>query len=165
MTQEEHANGTSTSGAIVAVGAVQSATSHSDADLSAIKQIATQTKAIGVILPPPDIRAIVDKTANFVARNGKEFEKRILLSEQNNPKFNFLKPADPYHAYYETRVKDLSEPEAAPDGAAAPKAAEQVMHSLPPLGLLQSFTRWLNVDWAVTAKEKQRNRVLFNGKA
>lgn len=31
---------------------------------------ALQTKAIGVILPPPDIRAIVDKTAQFVAKNG-----------------------------------------------------------------------------------------------
>ncbi len=32
--------------------------------------IDTQTRAIGVIYPPPDIRAIVDKTAQFVARNG-----------------------------------------------------------------------------------------------
>jgi splicing factor 3A subunit 1 len=38
----------------------------------------TQTHAVGVIVPPPDIRAIVDKTATFVARNGPEFEKRIL---------------------------------------------------------------------------------------
>ena len=32
---------------------------------------ATQTGAIGVILPPHDIRGIADKTAQFVARNGK----------------------------------------------------------------------------------------------
>lgn len=131
MTAEDgHANGASTSGAIVAVGSVQSAAhTHSDADLTAIKQIATQTRAIGVILPPPDIRAIVDKTATFVARAGREFEARILQSEANNPKFNFLKQNDPYNAYYEMRIKDLSEPQAGEgqpqvsQGAAMPLAS------------------------------------------
>jgi hypothetical protein len=59
-------------GALVAVGGAQNAaaakTSH---DLESIRKLATQTKAIGVILPPPDIRAIVDKTAQFVAKNGE----------------------------------------------------------------------------------------------
>ena len=32
----------------------------------------------GVLQPPPDIKSIVDKTAQFVARNGPEFEQRIL---------------------------------------------------------------------------------------
>jgi len=32
--------------------------------------VATQTHEIGVIVPPPDIRAILDKTAQFVAKNG-----------------------------------------------------------------------------------------------
>lgn len=35
---------------------------------------------------------------------GVEFEKRILANEQNNAKFNFLNPTDPYHAYYRLRV-------------------------------------------------------------
>ena len=39
-------------------------------DLSGVKGVDTQTHAIGIIHPPPDIRAIVDKTAQFVARNG-----------------------------------------------------------------------------------------------
>lgn len=49
---------------------------------------------------------IVDKTANFVARNGPEFEARIRQHEQNNPKFNFLNPGDPYHAYYQHKVNE-----------------------------------------------------------
>lgn len=57
-------------GAIVPVGSVQS--SVSKPDLSGVQQLLTQTRAIGVILPPPDIRAIVDKTAQFVARNGAQ---------------------------------------------------------------------------------------------
>ena len=32
----------------------------------------TQTHAIGLVTPAPDIRAIVDKTAQFVAKNGKQ---------------------------------------------------------------------------------------------
>jgi splicing factor 3A subunit 1 len=59
-------------GAIVPVGQAQSSASAylPAADLEGIKQIATQTRAIGIIMPPPDIRAIVDKTAQFVAKNG-----------------------------------------------------------------------------------------------
>jgi splicing factor 3A subunit 1 len=33
-----------------------------------------------------------------------EFEKRIMASEANNVKFNFLTSTDPYHAYYRMRV-------------------------------------------------------------
>ena len=52
---------------------------------------------------------IVDKTASFVARNGPEFETRIRQNEINNPKFNFLNQADPYHAYYQHKVKEFRE--------------------------------------------------------
>ncbi|KAK4319739.1 hypothetical protein Pmani_009394 [Petrolisthes manimaculis] len=61
---------------------------------------------VGFIYPPPEVRNIVDKTANFVARNGPEFEARIRQHEQNNPKFNFLNPGDPYHAYYQHKVNE-----------------------------------------------------------
>ncbi|KAI5727525.1 hypothetical protein M8J77_003331 [Diaphorina citri] len=64
---------------------------------------------VGIIYPPPEVRNIVDKTANFVARNGPEFESRIRQNEIGNPKFNFLSPGDPYHAYYQHRVKDIRE--------------------------------------------------------
>lgn len=50
---------------------------------------------------------IVDKTASFVARNGPEFETRIQQNEPNNRKFNFLKPGDPYNAYYQFKVKEF----------------------------------------------------------
>jgi splicing factor 3A subunit 1 len=64
---------------------------------------------IGIIYPPPEVRNIVDKTASFVARNGQEFEARIRHNELNNPKFNFLAPNDPYHAYYRHKVKEFQE--------------------------------------------------------
>ncbi|KAI4458222.1 spliceosome associated protein [Holotrichia oblita] len=64
---------------------------------------------VGIIYPPPEVRNIVDKTASFVARNGPEFEARIRQNELGNPKFNFLNPGDPYHAYYQHKVKDFQE--------------------------------------------------------
>ena len=80
-------------------------------------ELETQTHAVGVITPPPDIRAIVDKTAQFVARNGPEFETRILGSEKNNAKFNFLLPADPYNAYYKSKIAAFKEEAAGGDAA------------------------------------------------
>ena len=34
----------------------------------------------GILQPPPDIKSIIDKTAQFVARNGPDFENRILCA-------------------------------------------------------------------------------------
>lgn len=64
---------------------------------------------IGIIYPPPEVRSIVDKTATFVARNGPEFEEKIRQNEINNSKFNFLNQSDPYHAYYQHKVKEIAE--------------------------------------------------------
>lgn len=67
---------------------------------------AKQGKVTGIIIPPPEIRAVADKTAQFVARNGKSFEQRIFASEEGKTaKFNFMKAFDPYHAYYEFKIR------------------------------------------------------------
>ncbi|KAL6627673.1 hypothetical protein ACP70R_031399 [Stipagrostis hirtigluma subsp. patula] len=83
--------------------------------------VATHTRTIGIIHPPPDIRVIIEKTATFVAKNGPEFERRIISHNQGNAKFNFLQPSDPYHAYYQHRISELA---AAPPGADAPGGGE-----------------------------------------
>ncbi|XP_075230560.1 splicing factor 3a subunit 1 isoform X2 [Lycorma delicatula] len=69
----------------------------------------TTQPVVGIIYPPPEVRNIVDKTASFVARNGPEFESRIRQNELGNPKFNFLSFGDPYHAYYQHKVKEFRE--------------------------------------------------------
>ncbi|KAF3335939.1 putative splicing factor 3A subunit 1 [Carex littledalei] len=68
--------------------------------------VATHTRTIGIIHPPPDIKAIVEKTAQYVAKNGSDFERQILAKNAGNPKFNFLISSDPYHAYYQNRVSE-----------------------------------------------------------
>ncbi|KAI9833311.1 MAG: hypothetical protein M1819_003706 [Sarea resinae] len=63
----------------------------------------------GVVLPPKDIRAIVEKTAGYVARNGPVFEDRIREKERHNPKFSFLSANDAYSPYYDWRLSEVRE--------------------------------------------------------
>ncbi|KAL4710528.1 hypothetical protein ACJJTC_008930 [Scirpophaga incertulas] len=55
--------------------------------------------------PPPDqdLRNIIDKLAQFVARNGPEFEKMTKNKQKNNPKFSFLYGGE-YFNYYQYKV-------------------------------------------------------------
>lgn len=61
----------------------------------------------------------------FLPRNGPEFEARIRQNEINNPKFNFLNPNDPYHAYYRHKVSEFKEGKAQEPSAAIPKVMQQ----------------------------------------
>ncbi|XP_068630512.1 calcium homeostasis endoplasmic reticulum protein isoform X2 [Battus philenor] len=55
--------------------------------------------------PPQDqeLRNIIDKLAQFVARNGPEFEKMTKNKQKNNPKFSFLYGGE-YFNYYQYKV-------------------------------------------------------------
>ncbi|KAK4269363.1 hypothetical protein QN277_022527 [Acacia crassicarpa] len=81
--------------------------SNEEQTISNSTSVATHTRTIGIIHPPPDIRTIVDKTSQFVAKNGLEFEKRIIANNAGNVKFNFLNSSDPYHAYYQHRLAEF----------------------------------------------------------
>ncbi|KAL9244664.1 hypothetical protein vseg_018419 [Gypsophila vaccaria] len=93
--------------------------------------VATHTRTIGIIHPPPDIKTIVDKTSQFVAKNGPDFERRIVQSNSGNVKFNFLLASDPYHAYYQHKLSEFraqnqsssQQPSNSADSAAADSAA------------------------------------------
>ncbi|EXJ85455.1 hypothetical protein A1O1_05819 [Capronia coronata CBS 617.96] len=61
----------------------------------------------GIVLPPKDIRAIIEKTAGYVARNGPVFEDRIREKEQANSKFSFLTPNDAYAPFYQWRLSEI----------------------------------------------------------
>lgn len=62
-----------------------------------------------IIFPPPDIRSVIDKTAEFVAKVGDDFEKKVVGQQAGQAKFAFLNPSNPYRKYYELRVKELRE--------------------------------------------------------
>ena len=106
--------------------------------------------ASGLILPPPEIKcefsvqccvniigthltcllsasytAVIDRTALFVARsaNPPQFEEKIRENQRQDPKFAFLNPADPYHAYYRHRMDKVVRGEL--EEETAPKEAEK----------------------------------------
>lgn len=51
------------------------------------------------------MRPIVDKTAEYVAKNSKDFERTVLEKHIDDPRFRFLNPWDQYHAYYTAMKK------------------------------------------------------------
>ena len=74
---------------------------------------AVQGAVVGVIVPPPDKRVICDKTAEFVARNGPSFLKKIRATDPTGRKFSFLNGDDIYNAYFLKKIKDYQEAQGA----------------------------------------------------
>jgi len=50
-----------------------------------------------------ELKNIIDKLANFVARNGPEFEQMTMHKQRDNPKFSFLFGGEHYQ-YYKWKV-------------------------------------------------------------
>ena len=59
--------------------------------------------------PPPDLQPIVDKTAEYVARNSDSFERTVLEKHCGDSRFSFLNPWDQYHAYYQMKKQQFQE--------------------------------------------------------
>ena len=53
--------------------------------------------------PPDEVKNIISKLANFVARNGPEFEEMTKKKQQHNDKFSFLFGGQ-YHEFYQWRL-------------------------------------------------------------
>lgn len=76
-------------------------------DTEVQKPIVDTASDSGILQPVGDAKEIIDKTATFVARNGPNFEQKILAKEKDNPKFGFLRPGNPYYAYYQQKIRDI----------------------------------------------------------
>jgi len=78
-----------------------------------------------IIYPPPEMRTIIEKTANFVATYGVEFEAKAL--NENTDKLKFLKADNPYRAFYEMRLKALTAGDKeAPEQPPVPAGLKQI---------------------------------------
>ena len=75
--------------------------------------------------------AVIDRTAAFVARsaNPPQFEDKIRENQRQDPKFSFLNPADPYHAYYRHRMDKVVRGEV--DDEPTPGKEEPVKEAVP----------------------------------
>lgn len=65
--------------------------------------LALQVRNLIRFIADQDLRNIIDKLAQFVARNGPEFEKMTKTKQKNNPKFSFLYGGE-YFNYYQYKV-------------------------------------------------------------
>ena len=54
-------------------------------------------------VPEPELKNIIDKLANFVARNGPDFEHMTKQKQKDNPRFSFLFGGE-YFNYYQYKV-------------------------------------------------------------
>ncbi|CAF1047243.1 unnamed protein product [Adineta steineri] len=61
------------------------------------------SSSTSVIPPPPDVKPIIDKLAEYVARNGSTFEQSIRT--KNDPRFGFLERDHIHHNYYQLKVQ------------------------------------------------------------
>jgi len=61
------------------------------------------SSSTNVIPPPPDVKPIIDKLAEYVARNGSAFEQSIRT--KNDPRFGFLERDHIHHNYYQLKVQ------------------------------------------------------------
>ncbi len=50
---------------------------------------------------PPELKSIIDKTAEYVAKNSEDFERTVLQRHAGDPRFEFLNPWDSNYAYYQ----------------------------------------------------------------
>ncbi|CAA7408386.1 unnamed protein product [Spirodela intermedia] len=53
-----------------------------------------------VVEPPSNLKRMVEKTVEFICRNGKEFEASLIQQDKMNEKFPFLRSSNQYHSYY-----------------------------------------------------------------
>lgn len=66
-------------------------------------------EGVGLIIPPPEVRNILETTASFVGRK-PALESKVRQRHQDDPRFTFLHPSDPYHAYFRQRVAQFRAP-------------------------------------------------------
>lgn len=65
-----------------------------------------EAEDVGIIIPPPDVKEILETTAAFVGKN-PALEARVLQEHNDDPRFFFLNGSDPYHAYYRSKVEEI----------------------------------------------------------
>ncbi|KAF8969799.1 Pre-mRNA splicing factor PRP21 like protein-domain-containing protein [Flammula alnicola] len=97
---------------------------HEDYEMGIAAGGANLRFSSGLILPPPEIKDVIDRTALY-------FEERVREGQRADPKFSFLNPADPYHAYYRHRMDKVAQGEVDQETKSKDKTAEVAQPSEP----------------------------------
>lgn len=65
-------------------------------------------KKIGTIVPPLELKSIIESTALYVAQNGRRVEEILMQNQKDNPTYHFLNVQNPYHNYYDQKVLEFT---------------------------------------------------------
>ncbi|XP_077164595.1 splicing factor, suppressor of white-apricot homolog isoform X2 [Paroedura picta] len=90
--------------------------------VAATTSVSTIPPAVAIIPPPPDIQPVIDKLAEYVARNGIKFETSVRA--KNDPRFEFLQPWHQYNPYYEFKKRFFLQKEASDSSKVMPSSEE-----------------------------------------
>ncbi|XP_015858241.1 splicing factor, suppressor of white-apricot homolog isoform X2 [Peromyscus maniculatus bairdii] len=93
---------------------------------SGVTSTTTTTSAlapVAIIPPPPDIQPVIDKLAEYVARNGLKFETSVRA--KNDQRFEFLQPWHQYNAYYEFKKQFFLQKEGGGSSTQVASTAEE----------------------------------------
>lgn len=84
--------------------------SHNDSSIEYDQPLSFEPFEHGtVVVPPEEIKNTADKTAEYVAKHGANFEDKIKNQQINNPQFKFLWPKSQYYAYYRWMLNTFSQ--------------------------------------------------------
>ncbi|KAL5971591.1 hypothetical protein TSMEX_000625 [Taenia solium] len=84
----------------------RAAATAASAAVNAMRQSQLASKS-GSMSPPSDLRGIIDKMAEYVARNGEEFQEVVKKQKQNDTRFAFLQTGHVHHDYYLAKKKEF----------------------------------------------------------
>ncbi|XP_076140868.1 splicing factor, suppressor of white-apricot homolog isoform X1 [Alosa pseudoharengus] len=128
---------------------------------------AVTTPPPSIIPPPPDIQPVIDKLAQYVARNGEKFEGSVRA--KNDPRFDFLQSWHQYNTYYEFKKHYFMQkegrrlPEVGPEAEDTDGSANGSSDKPPDDGKLIKAS-FAPISFAIKAKENdmlplEKNRV------
>uniref|UniRef100_A0A8D0L710 Splicing factor, suppressor of white-apricot homolog n=1 Tax=Sphenodon punctatus TaxID=8508 RepID=A0A8D0L710_SPHPU len=91
---------------------------------SATPATSTIAPVVAIIPPPPDIQPVIDKLAEYVARNGIKFETSVRA--KNDLRFEFLQTWHQYNAYYEFKKQFFLQKESSDSSQQGVSSTEDV---------------------------------------
>ncbi|KAF0528307.1 splicing factor, suppressor of white-apricot-like isoform x1 [Gigaspora margarita] len=98
----DHLKSTDSKGAI---GELNSSGVNAE-DSNTVKSSKPQSQPLGpVIVPPPDLKIIIDKMATYVSKSGESLEAKVREKHIDDPRFSFLLPWNEFHSYYRQRIQ------------------------------------------------------------
>lgn len=84
-----------------------------------------------VVIPPKEIRVVIEKSAEFVVRRGENYETRMHTMAETESKFQFVFPNNVFHAFYQWRKNEIREGRGDTNGSGSSASATRKVQQGP----------------------------------